>query len=107
MESFLTPYDLLNSGQEKLQFTPFWGGPTPGCSDGLRTGTIESHNFFCLSSYPGEISHSNSPNRELFNVVELVEVRRKKVALHTSSLKRDEGVFSLFCRVLFKTKEEG
>ena len=26
----------------------FWGGPKPGCSDGLRAGTIESHNFFVL-----------------------------------------------------------
>ena len=48
MESFLTAYGLSNSGQEKLQFTPFWGGPMPGCSDGLRDGTIESHNFFVL-----------------------------------------------------------
>ena len=48
MDSFLTLYGLSNSGQEKLQFTPFWGGPKPGCSDGLCTGTIESHNFFFL-----------------------------------------------------------
>ena len=48
MESFLTPYGLSNSGQEKLQFPTFWGGPKPGCSDGLRTETIESHNFFIL-----------------------------------------------------------
>ena len=48
MESLLTPYGLSNSGQEKLQFTPFWDGPKPGCSDGLCTGTIESHNFFVL-----------------------------------------------------------
>ena len=48
MDSCLTPYGLSNSGQEKLQFTPFWGGPKPGCSDSLRTGTIESHNFFVL-----------------------------------------------------------
>ena len=39
---------MSNSGQEKLQFTPFWGGSKPGCSDGLSTGTIESHNFFVL-----------------------------------------------------------
>ena len=50
MESFLTPYGLSNSGQEKLQFTPFWGGPKPVCSDGVRAGTIESHNFFVLGS---------------------------------------------------------
>ena len=48
MDSFLTPYGLWNSGQEKLQFTPFWGGPKPGSSDGLCTGTIESHNFIVL-----------------------------------------------------------
>ena len=48
MESFLTPYGLSNSGEDKLQFTPFWVGPKPGCSDSLCTGTIESHNFFVL-----------------------------------------------------------
>ena len=48
MKSFLTPYGLSNSGQEKLQFTPLWGGPKPVCSDGLRAGFIESHNFFVL-----------------------------------------------------------
>ena len=48
MDSFLTPYSSSNSGQEKLQFTPFWGGPKPGCSDGLCTGTIERHNVLVL-----------------------------------------------------------
>ena len=48
MESFLTPYGLSNSGEEKLQFTPFGGGPKLVCSDGLRAGNIESHNFFLL-----------------------------------------------------------
>ena len=48
MESFLTPYSLSNSSQEKWQFTPFGGGPKPVCSDGLRAGIIESHNFFVL-----------------------------------------------------------
>ena len=48
MESFLTPYALSNFSHEKLRFTPFWGGPKPVCSDGLCTGTIESHNFFVL-----------------------------------------------------------
>ena len=48
MEGFLTPYGLPNSGEEKLQFTPFGGGPKQGCSDSLRTGTTETHNFFVL-----------------------------------------------------------
>ena len=48
MVSFLTPYGLSNSGEEKLQFTPFWGGSKPGCSDRLCAGIIKSHNFFVL-----------------------------------------------------------
>ena len=48
MDSFLTPYGLSNSGKEKLQFTPFRGVPKPGCSNSLRAGFIESHNFFVL-----------------------------------------------------------
>ena len=48
MESFLTSYGLSNSGKGKLQFTPFGGGPKPGCSDRLRAEIIESHNFFVL-----------------------------------------------------------
>ena len=79
MESLLTPYGLWNSGQEKLQFIPFWGGPKPGCSDGFCAG------LFCLRFYPGEISHSNSPIWELLNDLSDVVVRRRKVALHTSS----------------------
>ena len=39
-------YGSSNSGEEKLQFTPFWGGPKLGCSDSVRAGIIESHNFF-------------------------------------------------------------
>ena len=63
----------------------FWGGPKPGCSDGLSAGIIESHDFFCLRSYPGEISHSYSAKQELCNDVSLSEVLLRKVALHTSS----------------------
>ena len=48
MESFQAPYGLSISGEEKLQFTPFLGGPKPSCSDGLRAGIIESHDYFVL-----------------------------------------------------------
>ena len=92
MESFLTPYGLSNSGQEKLQFTPFWGGPKLVCSDGLRAGTMESY-LFCLRSYHGEISHSNLPNQELSNDILDVVVRRRKAALHTSSHLMPNGVW--------------
>ena len=91
MDSFLTPYGLANSGEEKLQFTPFGGGPKRTCSDGLRAGTIESHNFFVLgpilvkihfrtllffslTSYPGEIAYFNSRNRELSNGARVMEL---------------------------------
>ena len=50
MDSFQTLYSLSNSGEEKLQFTPFWGWSQAGCSDGLCTGIIESHDFFVLGS---------------------------------------------------------
>ena len=40
---------------------------------------------FCLTSYPGEISHSNSANRELSNGISVMELRRREIALHTSS----------------------
>ena len=49
--------------------------------------------------YPGEISHSNSGNRELSIDVSVVELCRREVALHTSShqftpyAKRDGGLF--------------
>ena len=85
MDSFLTLYGLSNSGEGSCSSHLFWGGPKAGCSDGLCSGIIESHNFFCLRSYPGEISHSNSAHRELSNDISDVVVRRKKVALHTSS----------------------
>ena len=39
--------------------------------------------FLCLTSYSGEISHSNSTKRELSNIA--FGSARKKVALHTSS----------------------
>ena len=68
-------YGFSNGGKEKLQFTPFCGGPKLGCSYGLCTGTIERHNFFCFRSYPGEISHLNSPYGELSNdVSDMVEL---------------------------------
>ena len=62
-------------------------GVCPGEADktALGAGIIESRNFYCLRSYPGEISHSNSAKRELSNDVSLFEVLPRKVALHTSS----------------------
>ena len=98
MDSFQTQYGLPNSGEEWLQFTPFGGGPKPGCSNGLCTETIESHNFFCLMSYPGEISHPNSPNnRELSDDLSDLGCGEGKLhftPFHTlRQVKRDEARF--------------
>ena len=76
---------LVELRPRKVAVHNFLGGPKLVFSDGLRAGTIESHNFFCLRSYPGEISNSNSPNRELSNDLSDVVLRRRKVALHTIS----------------------
>ena len=74
---------LVQVRRRKVVVHTFWGGPKPGCSDAIRIGTIKSHNFFCLRSYAGEISHPNSPNRQLSNNLSDVVVRRIKVAVHT------------------------
>ena len=61
-------------------------GVGPGEAD--KTALVQELSkalFFCLRSYPGEISHSNSANRELSNDVLLLGVLPRKVALHTSS----------------------
>ena len=85
MDSFLTPYSLWNSGEEKWQFTPFWGGPKQGSSNGLRAGFIESHNFFVLGPILVKL-HIRTRLIESFPTVFLdVVVRRRKVALHTIS----------------------
>ena len=56
---------------------------------------------FCLRSYPGEISHSNSPNRQLSNDISDVVVRRRKVALHTlCQLKCDKALIPPLRRVV-------
>ena len=40
---------------------------------------------FCLRSYPGEISHSNSANPDLSNDISLLQMLPRKIELHTSS----------------------
>ena len=99
MDSFLTPYGLSNSGQEKLQFTPFWGGPKPGRSDGLCTGTIESHNFFVLGpilvKFPIRTRLIKSfPT--IFRTWWCAEEKLHFTPVHTlCQLKRDEALFPL------------
>ena len=63
----------------------FWVGPGEADKTALVQELSKDITFFCLRSYPGEISHSNSAKRELSNDVSLSEVLPRKVALHTSS----------------------
>ena len=83
MESFLTPYGLSNSGKEKLQFTPFLGGPKPVCSDGLHAGTIESHNFFALGPILVKFYIRTSLIKSFPTMNGLSKVRQGKVVVHT------------------------
>ena len=69
--------------------------------------------LFCLTSYLGEISHSNSANWELSNDVSIVVVHWRKVALHsTSHLTPIEAWWSAVsttwegCRVLSEVRLE-
>ena len=105
MDSFLMPYGLSNSGQkEKLQFTPFWGGPKLGCSDGLCTGTIESHNFFCLIGPILVKFHIRTRLIESFRTIFwtwwCAEEKLHFTPFHTlRQLKRDEALFPPVRRV--------
>ena len=48
MDSFQTPYSLSNSGEEKLQFTPFWGWSQAGLLRQRSCRNDRKHNFFVL-----------------------------------------------------------
>ena len=97
MASFRTPYGLSNSGQEKWQFTPFWGGPKPVCSDGLRAGTIESHNFFVLGPILVKFhtrTHQIESFRTMFRTWWCGEEKLHFIPFDTlRKLKRDEALF--------------
>ena len=107
MKSFQTPYGLSNSGQEKLQFTPFLGGPKSGCSYGLFTGAIESHNFFVLGPILVKF-HIGTRPIESFRAMELssdwtwwcAEEKLHFTPFHTlRQLNRDEALFQPLGRV--------
>ena len=109
MESFLTPYGLSKSGQEKLQFTPFLGDPKPVCTDGLRAGFIESHNFFVLG--PILVKFHIRPRLidsfpTIFRTWWCGEEKLHFTAVHTlRQLKRDEALITPLRRVVeFRTK---
>ena len=97
MDSFLTPYGLSNSGEEKLQFTPFWGGPKAVCSDGLRAVTIESHNIFVLGPILVKFhirTRLIESSQTIFRTWRCGEEKLHFTPVHTlRQLKRDEALF--------------
>ena len=104
MDSFLTPYGFSSSGHGKLQFTLIWGGLKPVCSDGLRTGTIESHNFFVLGPILVKF-HIRTRLIESFRTIFwtwwCVEEKLHFTPVHTlRQLKRDEALIPPFRRVV-------
>ena len=103
MDSFVMSHGLSNSGEEKLQFTPFCGGPKPGCSSGLCTGTIESHNFFVLGPILVKF-HIRTRLIESFRTIFWTWCGEEKLhftPFHTlRQLKRDEALFPPLGRVV-------
>ena len=104
MESFQTPYGLSNSGEEKLQFTNVGAGPKLSCSDGLRTGTIENHNFFVLGPilvkfHIGTRLIESFPT--IFRTWWCAEENLHFTPFHTlRQLKRDEALFPPLRKVI-------
>ena len=102
--SFLTLYGFSNSGQGKLQFTLISGGLKPVCSDGLRPGTIESHNFFVLGPILVKF-HIRTRLIESFRTIFLTwwcgEEKLHFTPFHTlRQLKRDEALIPPLRRVV-------
>ena len=104
MDSFLTPYGLSNSGQEKLQFTPFGDGPKPVCSNGLCTGTVESHNFFVSSPILVKFHIRTRLSESFLTIFRTWWCGEEKLhftPVHTlHQLKRDEALFPPLRRVV-------
>ena len=84
--------------------TPFWGGPKPVCSNGLRAGTIESHNFFVLGPVLVKF-HVRTRLIKSFRTIFLTwwcgEEKLHFTPVHTSrQLKRDEALIPPLRRVV-------
>ena len=73
---------LVQVWRRKVVVHTFLGCPNPRLIRWPSCRNYRKPELFCHTLYPGEIAHSNSANRELFNDVRLMEVRRRKVKLH-------------------------
>ena len=84
--------------------TFFGGGPKPGCSDSVRAGIIESHNFFVLRPILVKF-HIRTRLIESFPVTFwtwwCAEEKLHFIPFHTlCQLKRDEALFPPLGRVV-------
>ena len=84
MEGFSNAVRLLEFWPRKIAVHTYLGGLKPYAKTAFALELSKAITFG-LRSYPGEISHSNSPNRELSNDLSDVVMRRREVVLHTSS----------------------
>ena len=62
----------------------FWVGPGK-TDEAAFVQELSKAITFLSKSYPNEVSHSSWANQELSTAILAVEMRRRKVALHTSS----------------------
>ena len=95
------PYSL--SAKKSCSSYLFGGGPKLGCSDGLRTGTIESHNLFVLGPILVKF-HIRTRLIESFPTIFRTwwcgEEKLHFTPVHTlRQLKRDEVLFPTLGRV--------
>ena len=95
---------LSNSGGEKLQFTPFWGGPKPGCSDNIRARIVESYDLFVLGLILVKFhirTHLIESFPPIFRIWWCAEEKLHFTPVHTfRQSERDEGLFSPLQRVV-------
>ena len=89
--------------KKSCNFTPFFGGSKPGCSDGLFAGFIESHNFFVLGPILVKF-HIRTQLIKSFPTMLwtwcCAEEKSHFTPVHTlRQLKRDEALFPPLLRV--------
>ena len=100
---------LVEFRPRKVAVHTLLGGPKPGCSDGLCTETIESHNFFVISPILLKF-HIQTRLIESFGTTFWMwwcaEEKVHFTPFHTlHQLKRDEALFPPLGRVVeFRTR---
>ena len=94
---------LVEFRPRKVAVHTYMGGPKPVCSDGLRTGTVQSHNFFVLGPILVKFHIRTRPFESfptIFRTWWCGEEKLHFTPVHTlRQLKRDEALFPPLRRV--------